>query len=183
MHAIRYHPSLTPPKLVPPHESSTLPLCHGGSVSRSPTYCRVLILPTKTEGRSGAPPPEPRGGSRPPPRAEAEPAPGPPRTHPTLPPASPPPPDTAGAHLVYKGPTAAAGGGGARATPRRGGPPPAVSSYSPTRRAGYAAKNQAQDSPVLAHPRERRGGHASPPLSPFFFALPTCAQGPHSPGG
>lgn len=32
-------PSLAPPKPLPPHQSSTLPLCHGGSVSRSPTYC------------------------------------------------------------------------------------------------------------------------------------------------
>lgn len=158
-------------------------------MSRSPTYCRVLIPPTRAGGRSSAPPPEPRGAGRLPApgtettalAAETEPRPAGTRTHPILPPASSPPPDTAGTRLVYTGPTAAAGGGGGQEPhPGEPGHRRLLRSGFPPRRAGDEPQHRAQG-PSGSSPLERRA-RRRPTVMPILFSTPTWARGPHSPG-
>lgn len=133
----------SPPWLRPGLCLRTVPdsLCHGGSVSRSPTYRGVLIPPpspaaTEQEGGAARAPAQVRcGGSRSPhpgaekpaPPAKAEPLPVPLRTHPALPPASSPALDTTGVQAEYRSTEQLRQvGEGAKTTPNPEGPPPAV---------------------------------------------------------
>lgn len=156
-------------------------------MSRSPTYCRVLI-PPPPEQEGGAARPRPSRGTREPPPAQGAerparpmtPAKGEPRlagrqTHPTFPPASPPPPDTASARARQLQQV----GEGARATPRRAGPPPAVTFRFPRpAEQGPRHKTEHRDPPILAHPVGKRDTrvHVLP-----IFSTHTWARRPHSP--
>lgn len=178
-------PSLAPPRLVPPRESPRLPLCHGGSVSRSPTYSLVLIpAPGPGVGWGGGRGEETRapacagngepparlagtdaGAARPQKRNHERPA----ADTPHCPVGVRPPPAAAGAPLVSGGPTAAAGGGGGEPHPGEPGRRRLLRAGSPTPVDTHARRNP-QVYQVPAPP----GGRASPvvPRLPYPHRSP-----------
>lgn len=182
-------PSLAPPRLVPPREPPRLPLCHGGSVSRSPAYCLVLIPPPgpglggcEEETRApacagnGKPPARPpRGhGRRGRPPAEAEPrAAG--RGHTPLSRRRPSATGRRGCSFSLRGPDSCSWWGRGRATPRRARPPPAVTRGF-TRPAERGPGRHARRDPQVYQAPPPPGGRASPVVPrlphPHRYPLP-----------